>query len=75
MRQFGKIITKYETELKELVEFVLELSNFKEYPCSKFEEGLTLEIQKKMSILGGQSYKKIVQLALRVKKLISERMF
>ena len=44
LRQFGKIFTKYESELKELVEFVLELANFEEYLCSKFKEGLSLEI-------------------------------
>ena len=60
--------------MKELAEFVPKLANFEEYLCSKFEEGLTLEIQKKMFVSGGQSYKEIVQLALRVEKLTSERM-
>ena len=58
--------------MKERAEFVLELANFEEYLCSKFEEGLTLEIREKMSISGGQSYKKIIQLALRVEKLTNE---
>ena len=74
LKQFGRSIIEYETELRELAEFVLELANFKEYLCSKFEEGLTLEIRKKMSISGSQSYKKIVQLALRAEKLTSEMM-
>ena len=72
MKQFGKIVTKYETELRELVEFVPKIANFKEYLCSKFEEGLTLKIQEKMSVFGNQSYKEIVQLDLRAKKLTSE---
>ena len=42
--------------------------------CSKFEEGLTLEIKEKMSVSGSQSYKEVVQLALRAEKLISKRM-
>ena len=74
MRQFGKTVTEYETELRELVEFVLELATSEQYLCSKFEEGLTLEIQEKMSISVGQSYKEIAQLVLRAEKLTSERM-
>ena len=60
--------------MRELVEFVPELANFEEYLCLKFEKGLTLEIREKMFVSGSQSYKEIVQLALRAKKLIGERM-
>ena len=74
LRQFGKTATKYETELRELVEFVHELANFEKYLCSKFEERLSLEIRENMSISSNQSYKKVVQLALKAKKLISEKM-
>ena len=42
--------------------------------CVQFEERLSLEIRKKMSILDSQSYKKVVQLALRAKKLTNEKM-
>ena len=55
--------------MKELTEFVPEVANSEEYLCSKFEEGLTLEIREKMSISSNQSYKEILQLTLRVKKL------
>ena len=37
LKQFGRSITEYETELRELVEYVLELANSEEYLCSKFE--------------------------------------
>ena len=74
LKQFGKTITEYETQLRELAEFVLELANSEEYFCSKFEKGLNLKIREKMSVSGGQSYKEIVQLALRAEKLTSERM-
>ena len=57
---FGKTVTEYETELMELAEFVPEVVNFKEYLCSKFEEGLNLEVWEKMYISGNQSYKKVV---------------
>ena len=40
----------------------------------KFEKGLSLEIKKNMSITGSQSDKDMVQLALRAKKLTTERM-
>ena len=56
------MITEYEIELIKLIEFVPELANSEEYLCSKFEEGLTLEIQKKMFVLGGQSYKVVQSL-------------
>ena len=58
---------EHETELKELSEFVPELANFMEYIYSKFEEGLSLKIMEKMFITGTQSYKEVVQLALRTK--------
>ena len=41
--------------------------------CSKFKKGLTLEIRENMFIFGSQSYKKVVQLALRAKKFTSEK--
>ena len=59
--------------MNELAEFVPEVANSEEYLCPKFEEGLTLEIREKMSIFSNQSYKEIMQLALRAEKLTSER--
>ena len=50
LKQFGKSVTKYEIELRELVEFFPKLATSEEYLCSKFEDGLSLEIRKKMSI-------------------------
>ena len=60
MKQFGKIVIEYEIELSELTEFVPKVANSEEYFCSKFEKGLTLEIQEMMSVSGSQSYKEIV---------------
>ena len=56
-----------------MAEFVPKMARFEEYLCSKFEEGLNLEIRKKISVSGSQNYKKMVQLALRVEKLANER--
>ena len=69
----GRTIAEYETKLRELVEFVPEVINSEDYLCSKFEEGLNLEVREKMSVSDNQSYKEIVQLALRAKKLANER--
>ena len=66
-------MTKYETELRELVEFVPEVTGSEEYLCSKFEKGLNLEIREKISIFNNQNYKEVVQLALRAEKLTNER--
>ena len=60
--------------MRKLTEFVIKLANSEKYLCPKFEEGLSLEIREKMSVFGSQSYKKVMQLALRMKKLTDERM-
>ena len=70
----GRTVTEYETELRELAEFVPEVSNSEDYLCSKFEEGLNLEVREKMSVSGHQSYKEVVQLALRAEKLANKRL-
>ena len=44
LRQLGKSVMEYETELRELAEFVPEMASSEEYLCFKFEEGLNLEI-------------------------------
>ena len=49
LRQFGKTVTEYESELRELADFVLELANSEEYLCSKFEEGLSLDLRENVN--------------------------
>ena len=56
-----------------MADFAPKLANSEEYLCSKFEEGLSLEIREKMSVSSSQNYKEVVRLALRAKKLIEER--
>ena len=68
------MVTKYETKLRELDEFVPKMANFEQYLCSKFEKDLTLKIRKKMSVSGSQNYNEVVHLTLRVEKLTGERM-
>ena len=74
LRQFGKFVIEYETELRELAKFVLKVASFEEYLCSKFEEWLNLEIREKMPVFENQNYKQVVQLDLRAEKLTNERM-
>lgn len=62
----------YETELKDQANFVPDLVCFEEILCSKFEAGLNLNIQEKMSVSGNQSFKEVVHLALRAEKLVLE---
>ena len=45
VKAIWKLVIEYKTELR-------ELANFEEYLCSKFEEGLTLEIKERMSVSG-----------------------
>ena len=68
------MVIEYEIELRELVEFVPKVANFEEYLCSKFEESLNLEVREKMYVSDNQSYKEVVQLTLKAKKLTSERL-
>ena len=49
------------------------MASFEEYLCTKFAEGLNLEIWEKILVFENQNYKEIVQLALRVEKLTNER--
>ena len=56
-----------------MAKFVPEVASFEEYLCSKFEEGLNLEIREKMFVFSSQNYKEVVQLALRAEKLANER--
>ena len=56
-----------------MAEFVPKMAGFEKYLSFKFEEGLNLEIREKMSVSDSQNYKEMVQLALRVEKLASER--
>ena len=53
-------MTEYETELRELAKFVLEMAGSDDYLCLKFEEGLNLKIREKMSVFGSQNYKEVV---------------
>ena len=74
LRQLGRTVAEYETELRELAEFVPKVINSEDYLCSKFEEGLNLEVREKMCVSCKQSYKEVVQLSLRSEKLANERL-
>ena len=70
--KFKITILPYSEKLR-VLQFVQKVAGFEEYLCSKFEKGLNFEIWKKISIFESQNYKEVVQLALRVEKLVNER--
>ncbi|XP_039115261.1 uncharacterized protein LOC120250502 [Dioscorea cayenensis subsp. rotundata] len=70
--QGNKAVAEYEAELKELANFVPEVVGGEEALCSKFEAGLNLSIREKIAITGNQSFKEVVQFALRAEKLVLE---
>ena len=72
LTQGSRSVVEYETKLKDLAAFVPELVGSKKMLASKFEGGLNLSIREKMSITGAQSFKQIVQQALRTEKLVQE---
>ena len=72
LTQGSRSVVEYETELKDLAAFVPELVGTEEMLASKFEGGLNLSIREKMSITGAQSFREIVQQALRAEKLVQE---
>ena len=65
-------MVEYKTELKDLAAFVPKLVGTEEMLSSKFKGGLNLSIREKMSITGAQSFKEVVQQALRAEKLVQE---
>ncbi|XP_039115300.1 uncharacterized protein LOC120250538 [Dioscorea cayenensis subsp. rotundata] len=70
--QGNKTVTEYETELKDLANFVPELAPTEEVLCSKFEVGLNLGIRERMTVTSKQSFKEMVQSALRAEQLVRE---
>ena len=65
LTQGSRSVVEYETELKDLAAFVPELVGTEEMLTSKFEGGLNLSIREKMSITSAQSFREVVQQALR----------
>ena len=61
----SRFVVEYETELKDLTAFVPELVGTEEMLALKFEGGLNLSIKEKMSLTGAQSFREVVQQALR----------
>ncbi|KAH7691842.1 Retroviral ribonuclease H protein [Dioscorea alata] len=72
LSQGSRSVTEYETELKDLANFVPELVGSEKILCSKFEAGLNLSVRERMAVAGNQSFNEIVQLALRAEKLVLE---
>ncbi|XP_017979859.1 PREDICTED: uncharacterized protein LOC108662790 [Theobroma cacao] len=65
-------IKKYEACFNELMSYVLDLVKTEQDQANYFEEGLRNEIRDRMTIIGKELYKEVVQMALRAEKLAIE---
>ncbi|KAH7690291.1 hypothetical protein IHE45_02G038000 [Dioscorea alata] len=70
--QGNRTVTEYETELKDFASFIPELAPTEEVLCSKFEVGLNLGIRERITVTSKQSFKEMVQSALRADQLVRE---
>ncbi|WRX31634.1 hypothetical protein QQP08_024121 [Theobroma cacao] len=66
-------IEEYETRFNELMSYIPKLVRLEQDQVNYFEEGLYNEIRERMIVTGKESYKEVVQMALRAKKLATER--
>ncbi|WRX12256.1 Retrotransposon gag domain - like 10 [Theobroma cacao] len=65
LKQGNLTVEEYETRFNELMLYVPDLANY-------FEEGLHNEIREPMIVTSKESYKEVVQMALRAEKLATE---
>ncbi|WRX29419.1 Retrotransposon gag domain - like 10 [Theobroma cacao] len=72
LKQGNLTIEEYETRFNELMLYVPELVRLEQDQVNYFEEGLRNEIWERMIVTGNESYKEVVQMALRAEKLAIE---
>ncbi|WRX10271.1 Retrotransposon gag domain - like 10 [Theobroma cacao] len=72
LKQGNMTIEEYETRFNELMSYVPELVRLEQDQVNYFEEGLRNEIRKRMIVTSNESYKEVVQMALRAEKLVTE---
>ncbi|EOX94246.1 Gag protease polyprotein [Theobroma cacao] len=69
----GKLsIVEYETRFNELMLYAPELVRLEQDQVNYFEKGLRNEIRERMIVTGKESYKEVVQMALRAEKLATK---
>ncbi|WRX28969.1 Retrotransposon gag domain - like 10 [Theobroma cacao] len=72
LKQGNMTIEEYETCFNELMSYVPELVRLEQDQVNYFDEGLHNEIRERMIVTGKESYKEVVQMALRAEKLTTE---
>ncbi|EOY20442.1 Gag protease polyprotein [Theobroma cacao] len=65
-------IEEYEARFNELMLYVPDLVKSEQDQASYFEEGLRNEIRERMTMIGREPHKEVVQMALRAEKLSNE---
>ncbi|EOY08556.1 Gag protease polyprotein, putative [Theobroma cacao] len=65
-------VEEYEARFNELMLYVPDLVKSKQDQASYFEEGLRNEIRERMTVIGREPHKEVVQMALRAEKLANE---
>ncbi len=73
LKQGSKTVVEYETELRALSAFAPDYANSAEDMCTRFEEGLRMEIREKLVGTNVERYKDLVQLALKAERLLVEK--
>ncbi|EOY14025.1 Gag protease polyprotein, putative [Theobroma cacao] len=72
LKQRNMTIEEYETRFNELMSYVPKLVRLEQDQVNYFEEGLCNEIRERMLVTGKESYKEVMQMALRAEKLTTE---
>ncbi|WRX25693.1 Retrotransposon gag domain - like 10 [Theobroma cacao] len=73
LKQGNMTIEEYETCFNELILYIPKLVRLEQDQVNYLEEGLRNEIRERMIVTGKESYKKVVQMALRAEKLAIEK--
>ncbi|EOY21430.1 Gag protease polyprotein [Theobroma cacao] len=72
LKQGNLIVEEYETRFNELMLYVLDLVKSEQDQANYFEEKLRNKIKERMTVIGREPHKEVVQMALRVEKLANE---
>ncbi|EOY08615.1 Gag protease polyprotein [Theobroma cacao] len=72
LKQGSLTIKEYEACFNELMSYVPNLVKTEQDQANYFEEGLQNEIRDRMTVMGKEPYKEVVQMALRAEKLATE---
>ncbi|EOY31685.1 Uncharacterized protein TCM_038736 [Theobroma cacao] len=72
LKQGNLTVEEYETRFNELMLYVPDLVKSEQDQASYFEEGLRNEIRERMTVIGREPHKEVVQMALWAEKLATE---